>query len=92
MFGEQWINHYLVLEDLPAILRLALLSPDCALSQYLWTINRATAGVVVVTVITLPTALLRQPFLAAAPVGHLLHSSFIPLSDMLPQPSYHASG
>ena len=38
------------------------------------------------TVITLPTALLRQPFLAAAPVGHLLHSSFLPLSDMLPQP------
>lgn len=43
---EKWHFH-LVIESLPAMLQFALLLFGCALSQYLWTISRAVAGVAV---------------------------------------------
>ena len=42
---ETWY-FYLVIESLPVMLQLALLLLGCALSLYLWTINRAVAGVI----------------------------------------------
>jgi len=63
MLGKQWINRYihggsaaekswdpqrkLVMESLPAMLQIALALLGCALSQYLWAINRAVAGVII---------------------------------------------
>jgi hypothetical protein len=74
-------------------LRLALLSLDYTLSQYLWTINRAAAGVVTVTAITL--RLLRTHScgnlslllsLSITPFTHLSHHR---LHTVTP---YHVSG
>ena len=42
---EAWY-FYLVVESLPVMLQLALLLLACALSLYLWTINRTVAGVI----------------------------------------------
>jgi len=43
---EEW-HFRLVIESLPVMLQLALLLLGCALSRYLWTINRTVAGVIV---------------------------------------------
>jgi len=43
---KKWHIH-LAIESLPVMLQLALLLLGCALSLYLWTINRTVAGVVV---------------------------------------------
>ena len=43
---EKWHFH-LAIESLPVMLQVSLLLLGCALSQYLWTINRTVAGVVV---------------------------------------------
>ena len=43
---EKWYFH-LAIESLPVMLQVSLLLLGCALSQYLWTINRTVAGVVV---------------------------------------------
>ena len=43
---EKWHLHP-VIENLPVMLQLALLLLGCALSQYLWTISRTVAGVIV---------------------------------------------
>ena len=43
---EKWHFH-LVIESLPVMLQLALLLLGCALSRYLWTINRTVAGVII---------------------------------------------
>lgn len=43
---ERWYLH-IVIEGLPVMLQVALLLLGCALSQYLWTINRAVAGVII---------------------------------------------
>ena len=42
---EAW-HFYLVIESLPVMLQLALLLLACALSLYLWAVNRTVAGVV----------------------------------------------
>ena len=43
---EKWHFH-LAIESLPVMLQVSLLLLGCALSQYLWTISRTVAGVVV---------------------------------------------
>jgi len=43
---KRWYFH-VVTEFLPAMLQIALVLLGCALSQYLWTINRMVAGVIV---------------------------------------------
>jgi len=43
---ENW-HFYLAIESLPVMLQFALLLLGCALSLYLWTINRTVAGVAV---------------------------------------------
>jgi hypothetical protein len=45
--GLQKWHFHLAIESLPVMLQLALLLLGCALSQYLWTISRAVAGVVI---------------------------------------------
>ena len=42
---KKW-HFQLVIESLPVMLQLALLLLGCALTQYLWTINRTIAGVI----------------------------------------------
>ena len=44
---EKW-KFYLAIESLPVILQLALLLLGCALSLYLWTINRTVAWVILI--------------------------------------------
>ena len=68
---EKWHLH-LAIESLPALLPVALLLLGCALSRYLWTINRTIAGVTIAmvlfgvtqqhSIITVPTRRL-PPFL-----------------------------
>ena len=43
---KRWYFH-IVMEGLPVMLQIALLLLGCALSQYLWTINRVVAGVII---------------------------------------------
>ena len=43
---EKWHFH-LTIEGLPVMLQVALLLLGCALSQYLWTISRSVAGVII---------------------------------------------
>jgi len=43
---EEWRFH-LVIESIPILLQLALLLLGCALSLYLWQINRTVAGVII---------------------------------------------
>ena len=43
---QEWHFH-LAIESLPVMLQLALLLLGCALSQYLWTISRTVAGVII---------------------------------------------
>jgi hypothetical protein len=45
--GLQKWHFHLAIESLPVMLQLALLLLGCALSQYLWTISRTVAGVVI---------------------------------------------
>ena len=45
---ENWY-FYVVIESLPVLLQFALLLLGCALSLYLWTINRIVAGVAIAT-------------------------------------------
>jgi hypothetical protein len=45
--GLQKWHFQLAIESLPVMLQLALLLLGCALSQYLWTISRTVAGVVI---------------------------------------------
>jgi hypothetical protein len=83
MDSEKWHFH-LAIESLPVMLQLALLLFGCALSQYLWRINRTVAGIVVavtvlgVTLVCLPhsrsNALLQLPLpdtsFHSHPCGH----------------------
>jgi len=43
---QRWYFH-IVMEGLPVMLQIALVLLGCALSQYLWTINRTVAGVII---------------------------------------------
>ena len=43
---KRWYFH-IVMECLPVMLQIALVLLGCALSQYLWTINRVVAGVII---------------------------------------------
>jgi len=45
--GLQKWHFHLAIESLPVMLQLALLLLGCALSQYLWTINRTVAGLII---------------------------------------------
>jgi len=43
---QRWYFH-IIMEGLPVMLQIALVLLGCALSQYLWTINRVVAGVII---------------------------------------------
>jgi hypothetical protein len=47
---QKWHFHFAI-ESLPVMLQLALLLLGCALSRYLWTINRTVAGVTIAVTI-----------------------------------------
>ena len=55
---EKW-HFYLVIESLPIMLRLTVLSLECALSRYLWTTSHTIAEIILA--ITLPGVMICLP-------------------------------